>query len=200
MTTYTYTKDIETAILVKQAVKASSLVGYLGIVCNGDQMDINFVSPLSAGDEAILDQIVADTSLPPAPDPLVKAKADAKEQIDLAVDAMRRRYITSIAGQDITYSKKERAAREWVDATSPDINTAQFRYLRRENRARDRVGITETPTETALFLLGIAEGWDDLNSIAEEERIFGKMNVDQKANEADVVAAKDAALAIINAL
>lgn len=131
---------------------------------------------------------------------LDKAKRQAKGDVDTAVAMFRLKYITSIPGQDATYARKEKAAQEWTAEATPDINDPKYRYLKAENSARGRAGVSETPDETAGFLLAVAGGWDAINAAAEEERIAGKMAIDNATTEGGVLSALNDALSAIEAL
>lgn len=131
---------------------------------------------------------------------LEKAKNQAKNNVDTAIALFRLKHITSIPGQDATYARKEKAAQEWTDEASPDINDPKYRYLKAENNARGRAGVSETPDETAGFLLAVAGGWDAINAAAEEERIAGKMAIDNATTEGGVLSALNDALSAIEAL
>jgi hypothetical protein len=79
----------------------------------------------------------------------------AVEEINARVDQLRRRYITSIAGQEAIYLRKEAEARAYLAAEAPEL--ADYKWLAAE------VGITApTAYELAQIWLNKAHIWAEL--------------------------------------
>jgi hypothetical protein len=115
-------------------------------------------------------------------DPAVCAKLDETlhSQIDREAGDFRRRFITSIPGQETTYSLKEKEALAWK-AGAPET---ELPYLTNEAALR---GISVDAQ--ADLILGIAGQWRPLDVVVEGIRIGAKLAV----TAATTLEAKEAA-------
>jgi len=112
------------------------------------------------------------------------AKIDAMLHglIDGAAGALRLRYITDVPGQQLTYERKEREARAFLEADDPDL--AAFPFLAAEASA---TGVEAE--EAAQTIVAAADLWSSIGAAIERTRISAKRAV----TEAPDRAAKQAA-------
>jgi hypothetical protein len=132
---------------------------------------------------------------PPAPVPptLAEIKASAKSEIDSAAGAARKRYITSVAGQDAVYLVKAQEAEAYVAAGyTGDVPP---------HLAAEAAAIGQTPQYVADLVLGTRAAWlSTLSPAIEGARIGGKAAVNAASDAAGVQSALNSALATLGAI
>lgn len=128
----------------------------------------------------------------PTPLPLAVVQSRAKDAIDHKAGEVRKRYITSVPGQEGTYLLKEREAQKFKDAlyvgTVPAMIQAEM----------NATGLLAKAATDDILLR--RDQWAAKAAQIEEQRLKGKRSVDAATTEAGVVAARDAAVAALNLL
>ena len=130
---------------------------------------------------------------PPLP-PLTDYKSKAQDAIDQAAGRARARYITVAPGQEATYQAKAAEADAYVVAGRP-ADTTPYPILTAEAQAR---GISVS--DMADMVRTMRDQWTQLAAAIEGIRIGGKLAVDAAADHAGVDAARDAAIAQLEAV
>jgi hypothetical protein len=119
-------------------------------------------------------------------DDLDALETELHTHIDHCAGNFRRRFITEIAGQQLTYDRKEREAREFLAAVEPD--PADFVFLNAE--------ATETEqdiADVAAAVVANADAWALLGAAIEGRRLGAKRAVTlAKAGEGTVAERRDA--------
>jgi hypothetical protein len=131
---------------------------------------------------------------PPPSTPLADYKSQAKDAIDQAAGRARARYITVAPGQEATYQAKAIEADAYVAAGRP-ADTAPYPILTAEAQAR---GVSVS--QIADLVRTTRDQWAQLAAAIEGIRIGGKLAVDAAADHAGVDAARDAAIAQLEAV
>lgn len=136
---------------------------------------------------------------PPPPD-LVDYKLAAKAAVDTAAGSARARFITVAPGQDATYMAKAAQAETYAAAGYPaDLTGAG--YIEAEIA---RLGLDPALTadrQTACdSILTIRATWIAIDAEIERVRLVGKRNVMAATDHAAVAAARDAAVAALDAI
>ena len=129
----------------------------------------------------------------PPPPPIEQVRAEAHDAIDQAAGRARARYITVAPGQEAVYIVKERQAREYAAAGYPADAVPPL-----VQADADALGIT--PQEAADAIIAKADTWIALAAQIERIRRGGKAAVDQAADAAAVTAARDQAVADLDAV
>ena len=127
---------------------------------------------------------------------LDELKAQAKIEIDNQAGVTRSKYITVAPGQEATYISKEQQARAYKAAGYP-ASTADYPYIAAEVAANEG---DLTATEAADQIIAKADEWAVLGAIIEQTRLAGKRDVDSRIKDTTVIAARDAAIAALQAL
>jgi hypothetical protein len=130
---------------------------------------------------------------PPKP-ALADYKSQAQNAIDQAAGLARARYITVAPGQEATYQAKAAEADAYVAAGSP-ADTTPYPILAAEAQAR---GISVS--DMAELVRTTRDQWTQLAATIEGMRIGGKLAVDAAADHASVDAAKESAVAQLEAV
>jgi hypothetical protein len=103
------------------------------------------------------------------PGGLEKARTDYQAKVDRAAGEARLRYITSIPGQDATYTSKLADAQRYL-ATSPEPETLDaFPWLAGEVHT---YGLP--PLESAQNIVDISAAWTEIGVHIEELRLSAK--------------------------
>ncbi|OJH54291.1 hypothetical protein ATN81_14060 [Agrobacterium pusense] len=114
-------------------------------------------------------------------------KSALKIRIDAAAEAERLKYITSGAGQALTYMQKSDEARRYLTEDNPDA--ANYPLLSAE------VGITADDIAGVASIVSAAfTQWQQIGAAIEATRLGGKASIDASDNAADA----DEAFAAIN--
>jgi hypothetical protein len=121
--------------------------------------------------EIVLDTVAIDSAL--------------HARIDRAAGEVRCRFITDVAGQQLTYDRKEREARAWLAAEAPEI--ADYPFIAAEAAA---TGVE--PGAAAAEIVAAADAWAGIGSAIEGLRIGAKRAV----TAASTREAKEAAAAV----
>jgi hypothetical protein len=121
-------------------------------------------------------------------------KSQAQDAIDQAAGLARARYITVAPGQEATYQAKAAEADAYVAAGSP-ADTTPYPILAAEAQAR---GISVS--DMADLVRTTRDQWTQLAATIESMRIGGKLAVDAAADHASVDAAKESAVAQLEAV
>ena len=128
------------------------------------------------------------------PQRLVEYKTIAKYSVDSAAERARLRYITNGAGQALVYQKKEEEARAYVTAGYP-ADTSTYPFVEAEINATGK-----TKEAAADDIVAQADAWITTGASIEEQRLAGKKAVDDAVDTAGVDTAKDAAVALLDAI
>lgn len=131
--------------------------------------------------------------IPPPPEPpLAEQKVSAEREIDEKAGEVRKRYITSVAGQEATYLVKERQAEAFKAAlyvgTVPGLVQAEV----------DATG--QAAQQACDAILAERDGWLLKAAQVEKARRAGKVAVGKALDGASVKASLAAALAELDAL
>lgn len=130
-----------------------------------------------------------------------QAVFEACQSIDAAAGVARRRYITDVPGQQGTYLVKAEQAAAYITAHAADADAAVPPYI-----AAEAAATGATPIDAATNIDAIATQWNDVIGPAlEQVRIGGKAaataaGAATDATEADVIAARDAAINALQAI
>jgi hypothetical protein len=124
-------------------------------------------------------------------------KWQAHRDIDEAAGQARLRHITDVPGQQAVYARKREQAAAYLAAVAADPQADPLPtpgpYIVAEAAA---LGVTAA--ELAANVVEIATLWEDtLSPAIEAQRISGKAAVQVAADEAAVLAARDAAIAAL---
>ena len=118
---------------------------------------------------------------------LAGARARAISDINAGADAIRRRYVTTITGQDMLYLRKEAEARAWLADPFPD--PAAYPLLVAE------IGVTAPSAwEVAQIYLNQAALWIAVAAPLETVRLTGVAAIEAAAAPDDIEAARTATL------
>jgi hypothetical protein len=181
-----------------------STKGFYSTEIHGDNIPADAVEITAEDHAALLEGqsqgkiIVPDTSGKPIlqdpPKPaLADYKAQAQDAIDQAAGRTRAKYITVAPGQEATYQAKAIEADAYVAAGRP-ADTTPYPILAAEAQAR---GISVS--QIADLVRTTRDQWTQLAAAIEGIRIGGKLAVDAAADHAGVDAARDAAIAQLEA-
>lgn len=122
--------------------------------------------------------------------PLLECQQLASAEIDQAAGSARLRYITDVAGQQAVYIEKLQQAQAWV--ASPTGTPPP--YIGAEAAA-----MNTDATTAANTVLATAEQWNgQLSPAIEGARRSGKIAVTAATTNAEVLAAKTAAITVLN--
>ncbi|WP_374245332.1 hypothetical protein [Zoogloea sp.] len=132
-----------------------------------------------------------------ASSPTPKAvRAAAAEQIDVAAGRARARYITSVPGQDATYTAKYAEAQAYAAAGYPDC-VAGFPYIAGESRPE----ANRSAREAADRIIAVGDQWNlVIGPQIEATRVNGKDRVSRLNRPAEVVAAMEEVVAALDAI
>ena len=118
--------------------------------------------------------------------PLRHLKEAAHNRITFVADQLRRKFVTPITGQELTYQEKERQAEAYVIATSepdptdPD-DQRDFGFIFGE------VGITgQTPFQVATIILYKRDAMRMIGPAIERLRLKASFDVDMSAAEVEI--------------
>lgn len=135
-------------------------------------------------------------------DPRTQADLDAELEearragiraVNAATDAVRRRYVTAITGQDMLYLRKEAEARDYIAAVDPDL--VDYPLIAAE------VGITApTAWQVAQVYLGLSAVWISLAAPLETARLGGIALIEAAADVAAIESAVADAVAAITSV
>lgn len=122
---------------------------------NLSQVDGVWVSDNDVAVQAIIDNY----------DPLPDARLSAIENVNTAVDALRKRYATDIAFQEKAYTDKLADCQAFKDAGYPEASILSYPYVyARASR------LNVTGQVAADFIINLAAQWDDLLIFSENAR------------------------------
>lgn len=141
------------------------------------------------------DYIVSGETLVYTPvSPSDELVADAKNIVDSAASHARDRYVTKATGQEMTYLRKEDDAKQHkADGYPADLTN--YPWIQAEVNA---TGVSAT--EATDGILAQRDAWLTIGVAIEEARRLGKVNIGNAANATDAIAARDAAVAALDAL
>lgn len=126
---------------------------------------------------------------------LAQALSSSALQVERAIAATRRAFVTDLPAQEMIYLAKEAEARAWQAASAPDL--ADYPFLAAE------VGLTAaTPADLAALWLTMAAQWRGVASQIEAARMTASAAIAAATTPAEAetaVAALQAALALIAA-
>lgn len=125
---------------------------------------------------------------------LAKVKIVAQAHIDIKAGEIRSKYITTIPGQAEVYQEKYDQAVDYITNNYP-VDTSPYPMIQAEANATGY-----TPTQSADAIVAQRSTWLGNMSSIEEERRRGKVNIEAAVDETGVNAARDAALASLEAL
>jgi hypothetical protein len=131
---------------------------------------------------------------PPPSTPLTDYKSQAQDAIDQAAGRARAKYITAAPGQEATYQAKAAEADAFVAAGRP-ADTTPYPILTAEAQAR---GVSVS--DVADLVRTTRDQWIQLAAVIEALRVGGKLAVEAAVNHAGVDAARDAAIAQLDAV
>lgn len=124
------------------------------------------------------------------------ARLEAQRDIDAAAGAARLRFITDVPGQQAVYMVKLQQALAYQAAHAADAGAAVPPYIAAEAQA-----LGTTAIAVADLVVDLATVWNDVvGPQIEAARLAGKAAVTAAADEAGVLAAKDAALEALKAI
>lgn len=136
---------------------------------------------------------------PPAPT-LAEVQASALAVIDTAAGAARARYITTANGQDATYLLKAADADRYKAAGYPAAQIATYSWVRAKARSTVPDPTAADYQAAADLIISTRDAWVDKGANIEQARESGKRAVASAATLADAVAAKDAAVAVLDTI
>ena len=130
-------------------------------------------------------------------DSLFVTKLRASAAIDNMAGEVRRRFITDVSGQSAVYTIKLQEATKYVaDHAANSATAIPGPHLVAEAAATDRSVLT-----VAQNIVALGSAWLTVSSPAiEAARIGGKTRVEAAALVEDVIAERDAALDVLNAI
>nr|RDS95568.1 hypothetical protein DWF04_06045 [Cereibacter sphaeroides f. sp. denitrificans] len=124
---------------------------------------------------------------------LEQARRAGIECINRAADAVRRRYVTAITGQDMLYLRKEAEARNYIAAVDPDLD--DYPLIAAE------VGITApTAWQVAQVYLGLSAIWISLAAPLETARLGAIATIETAPDLATIEATVSAACAAMESI
>jgi len=123
------------------------------------------------------------------------ARQHAKVVVDDKATEVRKRFISSGAGQEMIYLRKEQEAQAFKDAGYPEANIADYPLVEAEAVATD-----DTGQQAADAILAQAAIWVAAGANIERERRAGKIVIDQQLGEAGINAAMNNAIAALDAI
>ncbi len=128
--------------------------------------------------------------------PLSLLRWDAHTLIDKKAGEVRALFISDPTGQQAVYQTKLAEAREFIAAYALDENTTPGPHIAAEATRRGM-----TPLALATEVDGLGSYWlDTVSPAIEAERVGGKQDVTDAADEAAVAAALAASLAALDAM
>lgn len=141
-----------------------------------------------------LDEAVAEALLTADDDKVQRAKDTAFIEVDNSAGNVRAELLTDVPGQELTYLKKEIDAEKFKAAGYPEVDIADYPWIQAEATAR-----SDTGQQAADLILVQAAEWTIVGVAIEEERIRGKLRVEQQMSVAGVNnASNQAKIAIDN--
>lgn len=121
----------------------------------------------------------------PAPPSFSDFKSTLKANVDALAETERLKYITSGAGQALTYMQKSDEARRYLSSESP--NVADYPLLSAE------VGITAPDIAGVATVVSAAYGqWQQIGAAIEAVRLGGKAAIDAAEDDVSAKSAFDA--------
>lgn len=126
--------------------------------------------------------------------PLAEVKKRLKLSVDEAAAKARCRYITSIAGQLESYSRKAAQAQAYKDAGYP-ADLTPYPYIKIESEASGQTG-----RQVADTILLLESQWTVLDPEVEGRRAGGKRQIDEAVNETAAQTAHDTTVAALNSI
>ncbi|WP_145106392.1 hypothetical protein [Cereibacter sediminicola] len=141
--------------------------------------------PTKPGPWSVFDHAAEEWADPRTPDDLAAELQEARRAgigcVNSAADAVRRRYVTMIAGQDMLYLRKEAEARAYL--ADPDPDPADYPLIMAE------VGITAPEAwHVAQVYLGLSAVWISLAAPLETARL-GAIAQIEVAEDAETIRA-----------
>jgi len=121
-------------------------------------------------------------------------KANAKIIIDETAGRARKKYITTVEGQDLTYSYKIVDAQKYIDDGRP-ADASPYPWTQAEADAR---GISAS--DAADIIVGTYNAWEPIGVSIEKERIKGKDKIDKANNSAVIEQERRKAIKELNKL
>lgn len=125
---------------------------------------------------------------------LITIKENAKLVVDMTAENVRTDYITSGAGQAMTYSEKSEEAADFVAANYPS-DLSVYPFIQAEVNATGK-----TAKAAADDILARKSAWINVGAAIEEARLTGKQNIDVATDETAVTVARDAAVVALEAI
>lgn len=125
---------------------------------------------------------------------LDQIKDSGKARIDVAAGQARARYITSVPGQEMTYSEKAEQAADYAAAGYP-ADTTNYPFV-----AADATAYGITSQQAADQILAQRAAWVSIGAQIEQTRLSGKNSVNNATTSEDVQSIVDSTVAILAAL
>ena len=138
--------------------------------------------------QAALDAAVVSINATAAEDTIRKAKDIALAKVDGDAGKAREILLTTVPGQAMTYLKKEADAEKFKADGYPEVDIDNYPWIAAEARAR-----SDTGQQVADLILTQAAAWTVIGVAIEEERIRGKVEVEQQQSVTGVNNASDKA-------
>lgn len=130
------------------------------------------------------------------PDRLVEQKTEAKRLVDEAAEVARLRYVTTGSAQAMVYLRKETEADAYKLAGYPAVGSPnEYPHLTQE-----AANTGQTEQQVADLIIATRDLWIEKSALIEGERMGGKKNVDDAADESAVDTARDNAVAALDAI
>ena len=154
-----------------------------------------FDSEPSAGEKTIIDGIVAAHTGKPATLSALAAEIESsKDEVDTCAGEARSRYITVAPGQSAAYIEKEKQSQNFKDAGYPADETG-YEFVTAEKNAQGT-----SATVAADTVLVMAAGWKIVAANIEEIRLDYKNQIAAAVDVNTVIALKNKARAILDAI
>ena len=131
--------------------------------------------------------------VPPTID-LNEEKAWRKNSIDEVAGEVRRKFITSAPGQEMTYQEKAEQAADYVAASYP-ADTSNYPFIQAEINATGK-----TKEQAADDILTQRAAWIAVGATIEEHRLAGKKQVDEATTVEDIKTITDNTIALLEAV
>lgn len=147
----------------------------------GATTDITLVTPTDVRWlEALTALEYAPTPVQPVVD-LPSMQAKAMDTINVVLTSVRKRFITDLPGQDMTYMRKDKEAREYLALPVEPTDLTPFPFLASE------IGITaSTAYQVAQVIVNLANSWAIVGSRIEAIRLRANNSVAAATTNAEV--------------
>lgn len=128
-------------------------------------------------------------------DPIEFEKIKAKVVVDDVAGQARKKYLTTADGQEMTYLKKEADAEAFKAAGYPEVDIADYPWINAEAIAQE-----DTGQEVADAILAQRDAWITIGAKIEEERMKGKVQINNQLGLDGINTAKNAAIVALKAI